>query len=257
MKTKHIIIMLLLAILPFAISVGYIVMHEEEPLETEENVDTQGKGCTAYKPKHWECEHPDGIDLSHHNVAYDWTKVDAKFVYVRASLGTTVRDVRYGIHRQAARRHHIPVGAYHFLTAQTSAKAQFEHFASIVKREHITLRPMLDVEESTSWKAPAGFTNADAHRLIREWCDLCKAHYGKAPILYVTEAIYRKYSLDHDFDDCLWWVANYNGVHSYEQRCTVPFTLHQYSDQKYVEGFYCHIDCNRFRSGCGVSDLRL
>jgi len=43
------------------------------------------------KPDPQLCEHPDGIDLSHHNVAYDWSKVDAKFVYVRATMESSVK----------------------------------------------------------------------------------------------------------------------------------------------------------------------
>jgi hypothetical protein len=86
-----------------------------------------------HKPDPKMCVHPDGIDLSHHNVAYDWKKVDAKFVYVRATFGIKIKDKLYDIHRKAAERHNIPVGAYHFLTADNTAKDQFKHFSSIVK----------------------------------------------------------------------------------------------------------------------------
>lgn len=115
---------------------------------------------------------------------------------------------------------------------------------------------MLDVEESKYWNAPKGFSDTDAHNFIREWCDLCKEKYGIAPIIYTTETLYRRYGLDKDFEDCIWWVANYNNIRDYEQKCIIPFTLHQYSDKKHVEGFYGPIDCNRFRSGKSVNDLK-
>lgn len=211
----------------------------------------------GHKPNPKMCVHPDGIDLSHHNVAYDWKKVDAKFVYVRATFGGTIKDKRYDIHRKAATRHRIPVGAYHFLTANLSAKAQFKHFSSVVKRNHVSLRPMLDVEESKYWNAPKGFTDKDAHNLIREWCDLCKKEYGVAPIIYTTERLYLRYSMDRDFDDCIWWVADYNNKALFDVRCKVPFTIHQYSDKNYVDGFYGCIDCNRFAVGKTVKDLMI
>ena len=211
----------------------------------------------GHKPNPKMCVHPDGIDLSHHNVAYNWKKVDAKFVYVRATFGGTIKDKRYDIHRKAATRHRIPVGAYHFLTASLSAKAQFKHFSSIVKRNHVSLRPMLDVEESKYWNAPKGFTDKDAHNLIREWCDLCKKEYGVAPIIYTTEKLYQRYKLDSGFSDCIWWVANYNNIDDYEKKCNIPFTLHQYSDKNYVDGFYGCIDCNRFAVGKTVKDLMI
>ena len=207
------------------------------------------------KPDPQLCEHPDGIDLSHHNVAYDWSKVDAKFVYVRATMGSSVKDKRYDIHRKAAAGHGIPVGAYHFLTAKTSADVQFDLFSTVVDNDHLQLRPMLDVEESPYWKAPEGFTDNDAHLLIRKWCDLCKDKYGCAPIIYTTEKLYQRFRLNNGFSDCIWWVANYNKVDNFDKACIIPFTLHQYSHSKYVEGFYGHVDCNRFAIGKSVQDL--
>lgn len=247
-KSSRIIITFILVTILILIGVStyYFIKRKQSP-----------KIVYKQKPNPQKCAHPDGIDLSHHNVAYDWKKVDAKFVYVRATFGGTIKDKRYDIHRKAATRHRIPVGAYHFLTASLSAKAQFKHFSSVVKRNHVSLRPMLDVEESKYWNAPKGFTDKDAHNLIREWCDLCKKEYGVAPIIYTTEKLYQRYKLDSCFSDCIWWVANYNNIDDYEKKCNIPFTLHQYSDKNYVDGFYGFIDCNRFAVGKTVKDLMI
>ena len=252
MKKKEIIIILLTFILPLLIFVPMCFTGCGTKKAKEQPVVVPGK-----KPNPAICEHPDGIDLSHHNVAYDWKKVDAQFVYVRATFGTSIRDKRYDIHRKAAKRHKIPTGAYHFMVANKTAKQQFRFFSSVVKKSHIDLRPMLDIEESKYWRAPKGFTVNDARKMIREWCDLCKKHYGKAPIIYTTEKLYKRYHLSKGFDDCIWWVANYNNVKNYEKKCVIPYTLHQYSHKKYVEGFYGNIDCNRFRKGKSVEDLKL
>lgn len=203
------------------------------------------------------CEHPDGIDVSHHNEAYDWSKVDAQFVYMRATLGCDVKDSLYTRHLRRAHKWKLPVGAYHFLTALTTAEEQFHNFSSVVRPEDLDLRPMLDVEDSNIWRAPEGFTNEDAHKLIREWCDLCKTYYGKAPVIYTTESIYKRYGLDKDFDDCVWWVAAYTPRETFTDDCIVPFTIHQYSDKLNVEGFYDPVDCNRFHPGKSVKDLLL
>ena len=247
-KNKRIIILLLL--LPFLIPIGicsYFVMKKK-------NFHSH-KVVYRKKPEPKLCEHPDGIDLSHHNIAYDWAKVDAKFVYVRATFGVSIKDKLYDIHRKDAERHHIPVGAYHFLVANASAKDQFNHFSSVVKRGHLGLRPMLDVEESDFWKAPKDFSDINAHQLIREWCDLCKKEYGVAPIIYITETLYRRFAMQKDFDDCIWWVADYNNKKDFEDRCQIPYTLHQYSDKCFVEGFYGYIDCNRFATGKTIKDI--
>ena len=162
-KNNRIVIALI--IFPFLIPVGISTYYVLKRNQTHSS-----KVVYRKKPNPEMCEHPDGIDLSHHNIAYDWSKVDAKFVYIRATMGNRIKDKRYDIHRKAALRHNIPVGAYHFLEANTSAENQFKHFSSIVKKEHLSLRPMLDVEESDYWNAPKDFSDNDAHDFIKEWC---------------------------------------------------------------------------------------
>lgn len=209
------------------------------------------------KPDPSICEKPDGIDISHHNQSYDWSKITAKFCYIRATMGADVKDRRYLEHLDSAIKYDVPVGAYHFLTAKTDAKTQFDNFKSVAKKTHIVLRPMLDVEESSYWNAPNNFSDIDAHIFIREWCNLCKKHYGVSPIIYTTEKLFERYKLDKDFEDCLWWIANYNGIADYEKKCKVPFTIHQYSDKKYVEGFYGYVDCDSFAKGKTVNYLMI
>ena len=247
-KKKRFIKTLLFLLFLIFIGIGAYIVIKQKP-----------SGNVEYrkKPDPKKCVHPDGIDLSHHNVAYDWKKVDAKFVYVRATFGVSIKDKRYDIHRKAANRHRIPVGAYHFLIANASAKEQFKHFSSVVKRNHLSLRPMLDVEESDYWDAPKGFTDKDAHDLIRDWCDLCEKEFGVVPIIYTTETLYRRYAMHKDFDDCIWWVADYNNDADFDKKCQIPFTIHQYSDKNYVEGFYGCIDCNRFAVGKSVKDIMI
>lgn len=256
MKKKDIAIVIITLIVPFLIITPFCIKkcESKEMIKNGARRDVVNHGS---KPDPAICEHPDGIDLSHHNVGYDWSKVDAKFVYVRATFGNSIKDRRYDIHRKAAARHDIPTGAYHFLVANVSARKQFDFFASVVEKGHITLRPMLDIEESAYWRAPKGFSDAGARKLIREWCDLCKKRYGKAPVIYTTEKLYARYGLDKGFSDCLWWVANYNNIANYEKKCSMPYIIHQYSDKKYVEGFYGRIDCNRLKKGKTVKMLML
>lgn len=228
--------------------IGYYKWHQNRRT-------VRNKTFLPQKPNPMYCEHPDGIDISHHNMSYDWSKVTAKFCYIRATMGSDVKDKRYLEHLDSATKHGIPVGAYHFLTAKTDVKTQFDNYMSVVNRTLIVLRPMLDVEESTYWNAPKGFTDTDAHNFIRVWCNLCKKNYGVSPIIYTTEKLFERYQLDKDFEDCIWWIANYNGITNFENKCKVSYTLHQYSNKKYVEGFYGYVDCDSFAKGKTINDL--
>ena len=75
MKKKEIIIILLTFILPLLVIVPMCFTACGTKKAKEQPVVVPGK-----KTNPAICEHPDGIDLSHHNVAYDWKKVDAQFV---------------------------------------------------------------------------------------------------------------------------------------------------------------------------------
>lgn len=245
-RNRILIIIILLILLIIGGVIGYHVYKKNK-----------GSSYRPAKPNPQLFEKPHGIDISHHNKAYNWSKVHVQFCYVRATLGKSFRDTKYNSHRKNVALHKIPMGAYHFLTASSGAKEQFAFFSSVAKRNHFQLRPMLDVEESKDWNAPKDFTDHDAHNLIREWCNLCKKHYGIAPIIYTTEKLYKRYKLNKGFEDCIWWVANYNGIRNYDKKCTMPFTLHQYSNKKRVEGLYGYVDCNRFAPTKSVNDLLL
>lgn len=248
-KIQNLFIVIFLTLISLA--TGYGVWKKSLPIPSD------GEEYDGQRPPKEQCVHPVGIDLSHFNTAYDWNDVDVQFVYVRASQGTTVTDRKYNRHREAAERHRIPVGAYHFMSFKSPVESQFQHFTSLVKKEHTKLRLMLDVEEYCFQDLTEEFTRDDFRREIRKWCDLCKAYYGKAPIIYTTEAIYIRLMLDKGFEDCLWWVANYNHHENYESRCVIPYTIYQYCDTNYVAGFYTRIDCDSFRTGKSVKDLLL
>lgn len=72
-KTKRIIIAILLLL--FLILIGVCTYYVINRKTTH-----SPKVVYRQKPNPKLCVHPDGIDLSHHNIAYDWSKVDAKFV---------------------------------------------------------------------------------------------------------------------------------------------------------------------------------
>ena len=58
-----------------------------------------------------------GIDVSHYNGAIDWTQVATasyRFVYAKATEGSTLIDPTYSINRTGGKSFGLRVGAYHF-----------------------------------------------------------------------------------------------------------------------------------------------
>lgn len=92
----------------------------------------------------------DGIDVSHHQGIIDWDLVASdstiRFVYIKASEGSDLRDSLYTYNLQEARRVGISVGSYHYLTSSSSVRAQYVNFATYALPEDQDLIPMVDVE---------------------------------------------------------------------------------------------------------------
>lgn len=88
-----------------------------------------------------------GIDVSHHNGKINWKEVakdsNIKFVYIKATTGSTHTDDCYAYNIKNARENGLKVGSYHFFTSYSSAHKQFENFKSVAKKASQDLIPMV------------------------------------------------------------------------------------------------------------------
>jgi hypothetical protein len=73
-----------------------------------------------------------GIDLSNHNKVKNWSEIEADFIILKATEGSTFTDKQFASYRAKAIELGIPVGAYHFMTTSSSADKQFKHFSRVV-----------------------------------------------------------------------------------------------------------------------------
>ena len=94
----------------------------------------------------------DGVDLSHHqeNIDIDYTAAKhggVKFIYHKATEGTTFVDSAYDRRRAQAKREGIPFGAYHFARPKRgNAADEADHFLSVAKPIAGDMLPVLDLE---------------------------------------------------------------------------------------------------------------
>jgi lysozyme len=96
----------------------------------------------------------DGVDLSHHNpVTLEGLKLakaaGVKFVYHKATEGSTYTDPRFRERRGLCERAGIPFGGYHFARpTDGDAKQEARAFLNVSSfRPGVDLRPMLDLED--------------------------------------------------------------------------------------------------------------
>ena len=79
-----------------------------------------------------------GIDVSKFQGTINWTKVakdsTIKFVYVKATEGTSIRDPYYKTNITKAKKAGLLVGSYHLYSSKTTAYQQMANMRKMIKR---------------------------------------------------------------------------------------------------------------------------
>lgn len=196
----------------------------------------------------------DGIDVSHHNGTIDWATVatnkNIKFVYLKATEGSTHRDRHFKRNAKEARRAGLDVGAYHFLTNKSAVKTQFEHFRKTTADCGMTLIPMLDVEE----QGLQGSSMAEVILMVAEFCQLCEKRYGRKPVIYAPKHYFRN-GLAHHFANYYIWCSSFAGKPTIGSVTKV--NIWQFTEKGRVDGIRGRVDLNRFKNGMTIEKLRL
>lgn len=186
-----------------------------------------------------------GIDVSKYQGKIDWQKVakskKVRFVYIRATEGTSIKDDYYKANVDSARKAKILVGSYHVYSSKTSAYTQFANFKSVVVKRKQDLIPVLDIEGYHSGRL-------DMAR-VDKILELMEKEYGAKPMIYTSEKVYtehfrgKKYAAYHIF------VAKYKGSPS------IRYTLWQHSKDGRVSGISGAVDLDKFHPKHSLYDL--
>lgn len=145
-----------------------------------------------------------GVDISHHqNGVIGWAALKAagvKWMYHKATEGTTVWDENYRRRRVEAAKAGMPFGAYHFARPSGSdARAEARFFIGFAQPKPGDLRPCLDLETT------GGFPMNQ----IQDWADAFCNEVEK--LTSVTPLVYTPYTLSPALEKAaLFWVPRYN-----------------------------------------------
>lgn len=188
-----------------------------------------------------------GIDVSKYQGTIDWSKVakskKVKFVYIRATEGTSIKDPNYKSNLDSARNAKILVGSYHVYSSKTSAYTQFSNFKSMVNKKKLDLIPVLDIE---------GYHcgSLDMTR-VNKLLELMEKEYGAKPMIYTSEKLYKEYFSGKKYSAYHIFVAKYKGTPS------IRYTLWQYSRSGRISGITGAVDLDKFHAKHSLSDLYL
>jgi GH25 family lysozyme M1 (1,4-beta-N-acetylmuramidase) len=198
----------------------------------------------------------DGIDVSYHQGAIDWTQVAAagkRFAFVRATAGTLTADTAYAANRAGARAAGLAVGSYHFANPDTAPNDATNEASWFLQNATIMsgdLIPVLDFEVSN------GLDPASLTAWAQAWLAQVSAATGVRPIIYTTPNFWATSMADTDWfarnGYSVLWIANWTTA----IQPTVPaggwggsgWTFWQHSSAGVVPGIIGPVDLDRFNA---------
>ena len=188
-----------------------------------------------------------GIDVSKYQGKIDWSKVakdsTIRFVYIKATEGTSIQDPFYKTNIKAAKKVGLLVGSYHLYSSKTTAYQQMDNIRSMVKKSEQDLVPVLDIE------------GHHAGRLYMERVDklleLMEKEYGVKPVIYTSEKVYKTHFAAKKYQKYHIFIANYSGYP------TTRFTLWQYTQTGHCPGIKGNVDFIRVHRNHTLSDIKM
>ena len=186
-----------------------------------------------------------GIDVSKFQGTTDWRKVaktkKVKFVYIRATEGTSIKDPKYKSNVDSASKAGLLVGSYHVYSSKTTAYQQFANFKSVVVKKKQDLSPVLDIEGHHSGRLDMARVN----KLL----DLMEKEYGTKPMIYTSEKVYNEHFTGKRYRSYHIFIANYHGTP------TVRYTLWQHTQTGRIGGIKGDVDLSKFHKKHSLYDI--
>lgn len=183
-----------------------------------------------------------GLDVSEYQGKISWSYVDTleqkypiDFVFIRATVGKDRKDYRFERNWIGAKKNKTIRGAYHYYRPNENSIEQAELFIKTVKLETGDLPPVLDIE-----RLPKNQSLDNLKKGLRRWLDKVEAHYKVRPIIYTGESYYDDF-LKEEFNDYLFWIANYN---FYREEIQDDWLFWQFTERAAVPGIEGNVDVN-------------
>ena len=188
-----------------------------------------------------------GIDVSKFQGTINWIKVakdsTIKFVYVKATEGTSIRDPFYKTNITKAKKAGLLVGSYHLYSSKTTAYQQMANMKKKKKKSEQDLVPVLDIEGHHSGRLYM--------KRVDKLLELMESEYGVKPMIYTSEKLYKTHFANKKYSKYHIFIANYRGYP------TTRFTLWQYTETGHCPGISGYVDFNRLHRNHSLSDIRM
>jgi GH25 family lysozyme M1 (1,4-beta-N-acetylmuramidase) len=175
----------------------------------------------------------DGIDISHYQSgALDFAKAKkagVRFVYHKATQGTTYRDPAYASRRREVKKAGVAWGAYHFAMTTSTPGEQATHFLRVSHPLPGDMRPMLDLEDDPMNRSFfSHMSMRERTKWVAEFVAIVKKETGQPPFIYTP------FDLTDHFD-CPLWAARYS---SKNEAPNIPLPWKTHTVWQFSNGVY-------------------
>lgn len=188
-----------------------------------------------------------GIDVSQWQGDIDYARVrDAgiQIVYMKAGEGSGFVDPYFERNYREARRHHLDIGFYHFVTARTvdEGRRQAHFFATLINEKDMECRPAMDFEQVS------GLTKREANAIARAYMEELERLTGYRPVVY-SNAYDAQVLWERSLARYPLWIADYGRDEPYTTGHWSDWEGFQYSDKGRISGVRGLVDLDRFKDG--------
>lgn len=189
-----------------------------------------------------------GIDAARYQGEINFAAAKAagiRFAWLKATEGGDHIDPGYEVNAPRARAAGVPVGAYHFYYFCRTPREQADWFIRNVPRRAGDLPPVLDMEwnhQSRTCRHRPG--PSEVRDIIRTYSSVIKAHYGTAPVVYVTPDFYEDNALGQ-LGGVEFWLRSV-AEHPSKRYPNERWSFWQYTGSGVVPGVNGKVDINAF-----------
>lgn len=177
-----------------------------------------------------------GVDVSSYQGRIDWpvlSRQGVDFAIIKATEGSGDEDERFETNWRDAKASGLIVGAYHFLSFDSSAERQAQNIFRTVPADAGTLPVTVDVELYGGYlSAPPSRERVQA--VLDPLLDELEKHYGRPAILYATGTAYDRYLKGAYRDNPIWYRSVLLPPMIPDGR---RWTFWQYSDRERLAGY--------------------
>lgn len=188
-----------------------------------------------------------GIDISHYQGDVSWDVLadqNLSFAFIKATEGSSHIDKKFEYNWKEAHKTDLKVGAYHFMSFETSGKTQAKNFIKHVPKKRSSLPPVVDVELYGEFihNHPSQET---VNNILEPLLKRLESKYDKKPIIYTSTAVYKLY-IQGKYDNDI-WIADLSMPKTLPDGKQWKFLQYSFNGKlKGYKGYLPHLDLNVF-----------